>query len=83
MTYDVRTNTFRVYCEMLPMLSEEEKTALRGFLLAGREEALVAGDAEAKHARFRIAKGKIANYLSNRGYDLKKAEAEWTAKRKK
>jgi hypothetical protein len=82
MTYDVRTNTYRVYCEMLPALSEAEKAKVRGFLLDGREEALVAGDANAKHEKFRVAKGKIANYLSGRGYDLKKAEAEWAAKRK-
>ena len=47
-------------------------------LLAGREEALVAGDANEKHEKFRLAKGKIANYLSAQGYDMKKAsEAEW------
>ena len=82
MTYDVRGNTFKVYCEMLPKLTDEEKATIRELLLAGREEALVAGDADEKHARFRVAKGKIANYLSRRGYDLKKAEAEWNEKRK-
>jgi hypothetical protein len=81
MTYGVRTNTFRVYCEMLPKLTDEEKQALREFLLAGREEALVAGGADEKHEKFRIAKGKIANYLSKRGYDLKAAEKEWARKK--
>ena len=80
MTYDVRLNTFRVYCEMLPKLTEHEKATIRTLLLAGREEALIAGDAEQKHAQFRVAKGKIANYLSQQGYDLKKAEAEWHAR---
>jgi hypothetical protein len=83
MTYDVRLNTFQVYCEQLPELTDEEKQALREFLLAGREEALIAGDATEKHEKFRIAKGKIANYLSKRGYDLKAAEKEWAEKRKK
>jgi hypothetical protein len=83
MTYGVRTNTFRVYCEMLPKLTDEEKQALREFLLAGREEALVAGGADEKHEKFRIAKGKIANYLSQRGYDLKAAEKEWAQKKQK
>jgi hypothetical protein len=68
---------------MLPKLTDEEKAKLRAFLLAGREEALVAGDANEKHEKFRIAKGKIANYLSGRGYDLKAAEKEWAEKRKK
>lgn len=83
MTYGVRTNTFRVYCEMLPKLTDEEKQALREFLMAGREEALVAGGADEKHEKFRVAKGKIANYLSKRGYDLKAAEKEWAEKKKK
>jgi Protein of unknown function (DUF3826) len=83
MTYGVRTNTFRVYCEMLPKLTNEEKQALREFLMAGREEALVAGGADEKHEKFRIAKEKIANYLSKRGYDMKAAEKEWAEKRKK
>ncbi len=83
MTYGVRTNTFRVYCEMLPKLTDEEKQVLRDFLLAGREEALVAGGADEKHEKFRIAKGKIANHLSQRGYDLKAAEKEWAQKKEK
>jgi hypothetical protein len=83
MTYDVRVQTFKVYCEMLPDLTDKHKATIRDMLLAGREEALVAGSAEGKHEKFRIAKGKIANYLSQQGYDLKKAEAEWNAKQKK
>lgn len=83
MTYDVRLNTFRVYCEMLPTLTDAQKTKLREFLLAGREDALVAGDANEKHEKFRIAKGRITNYLSGQGYDVKKASDEWVAKQKK
>jgi Protein of unknown function (DUF3826) len=82
MTYDVRLLTFKVYCEMLPKLTEQETAMIREMLRAGREAALVAGDADEKHAKFRIAKGKIANFLSKQGYDLKKAEAEWNARRK-
>jgi hypothetical protein len=83
MTYDVRLNTFKVYCAMLPALTDAQKKMIRELLLAGREEALVAGDANAKHEKFRIAKGKIANYLSEQGYDMKKASEEWAAKQKK
>jgi hypothetical protein len=82
MTYDVRLLTFKAYCEMLPDLTGEQKAKIRELLLSGREEALVAGSASEKHEKFRIAKGKIANYLSGQGYDLKRAEAEWNAKRK-
>jgi hypothetical protein len=72
-----------VYCEMLPALTDTQKTTIREMLLAGREEALVAGDASEKHEKFRIAKGKITNYLSAQGYDMKKASQEWAAKQKK
>jgi hypothetical protein len=83
MTYDVRLNTFKVYGEMLPNLTDAQRKTIREMLLAGREEALVAGDANLKHEKFRIAKGKITNYLSAQGYDMKKASEEWVAKQKK
>ena len=51
-------------------------------LLAGREEALVAGGSNEKHEKFRLAKGKITNYLSGQGYDMKKASADWAEKQK-
>ena len=83
MTYGVLLLTFQVYCEMLPKLTDQEKATIREHLLAGREAALVAGDANEKHEQFRLAKGKIVNFLSKQGYDLKKAEAEWNERRKK
>jgi hypothetical protein len=82
MTYDVRVNTFKVYCEMLPQLTEAQKTMIQAHLRDGREEALIAGNAEEKHEKFRVAKGKITNELSKQGYDMKKAAADWDAKRK-
>jgi len=82
MTYDVRLVTFRVYCEMLPNLTGEEKAKVSDLLLAGREDALVAGSANEKHEKFRIAKGRINNYLSARGYDMRKASEDWAAKQK-
>ncbi len=83
MTYDVRLITFRVYGEMLPNLTDAQKAKIRELLLAGREDALVAGDANEKHEKFRLAKGRITNYLSAQGYDMKKASEEWAAKQKK
>jgi hypothetical protein len=83
MTYDVRPTTFRVYCEMLPNLTDDEKVMIRKHLLRARDEALVAGSADEKHEKFRLAKGRIGNDLSARGYDLKRASDEWAAKRKK
>ena len=83
MTYDVRPTTFRVYCEMLPTLKDDEKVMIRNHLLRARDEALVAGSAGEKHEKFRLAKGRIGNDLSARGYDLKQASDEWAAKQKK
>jgi hypothetical protein len=83
MTYGVRVNTYKVYCEMLPDLTDAQKVKVRELLLAGREEALVAGGADEKHEKFRQAKGRITNYLSAEGYDMKKAAEEWAAKQKK
>jgi len=82
MTYDVRRTTFRVYCEMLPKLTDGQKTKISDLLLAGREDALVAGDANRKHEQFRRAKGRINNYLSAQGYDMKKASEDWAARQK-
>ena len=82
MTYEVRLITFKTYCEMLPKLTDTQKTKVSDLLLAGREEALVAGDANQKHEAFRRAKGRINNYLSAQGYDMKKASEDWAAKQK-
>jgi hypothetical protein len=83
MTYNVRPTTERVYAEMLPMLKSDEVTRIAALLRQGRDEAIVAGDANEKHEKFRIAKGKITNFLSSRGYDMKAAAAAWAEKQKK
>lgn len=81
MTYGVLPNTLKAYREMLPSLTEPQAARVRELLLAGREEALTAGSSEAKHATFGRAKGRVNNYLSAQGYDLKKAGEEWAARR--
>jgi hypothetical protein len=80
MTYNVRPRTFRVYCEMLPMLTEVQKTVLERELLRGRNEAIIAGGSNEKHEQFRLAKGRIGNFLSQQGYDLKTAQEKWAKK---
>ncbi len=81
MTYGVLPNTLKAYREMLPALTEPQAARVRELLLAGREEALTAGSSEAKHATFGRAKGRVNNFLSAQGYDLKKAGEEWAARR--
>lgn len=77
MTYGVMTNTYKVYTDMLPDLTDEQRRTIKAWLLEAREHALDAGSSEKKHWWFGKYKGRINNYLSAAGYDLKKAEKDW------
>ena len=67
LTYGVLPLTFRVYREMLPDLTTDQKTQILTWLTAAREQAMDAGSAEEKHAWFGKYKGRINNYLSAAG----------------
>lgn len=82
MTYGVLPITFTGYLEMIPGLTEGQKKQIMAYLLEAREHAMDAGSSEEKHAWFGKYKGKINNYLSAAGYDLKKAGEEWQRRRK-
>lgn len=82
MTYGVLPNTFKVYQEMLPDLSAEQRTQILAWLTEAREHAMDAGTSKEKHAWFGKYKGRINNYLSKAGYDMKKAEREMFARKK-
>ena len=77
MTYGVVPITYTGYLEMIPGLTEDQKKQIMAYLLEAREHAMDAGSSEEKHAWFGKYKGKINNYLSAAGYDLKKASEEW------
>ena len=51
---------------------EEQKTKIKGWLIEAREQAMDGESAEKKTEIFGKYKGRIANYLSSQGYDLKK-----------
>lgn len=74
LTYGVLLITYEGYLRLLPELTEEEQRRIHAWLVEAREYAMDAGSSEAKHACFGKYKGKINNYLSQRGYDLKAAE---------
>jgi hypothetical protein len=74
MTYGVANGTYNVYMEMMPDLSEEQKRQVKAWLLEARELAMDQGSSREKHGVFGKYKGKINNYLSAAGYDLKEAE---------
>ncbi|MFT2008883.1 DUF3826 domain-containing protein [Pontibacter sp. 13R65] len=82
MTYGVVPITYKGYLAMLPNLTEEQKTQIMAWLVEAREHAMDAGSSEKKHGWFGKYKGRINNYLSAAGYDLKKAGDEWVAREK-
>lgn len=81
-TYNVLPITWKGYQEMIPRLTEEEKQYIYAALVEARELAMDAGSSKEKHGWFGKYKGRINNYLSARGYDMKKESEEW-AKRVK
>lgn len=81
MTYGVLPITYKGYLEMIPQLTEEQKKQIMVYLVEARERAMDAGSSEGKHAWFGKYKGKINNFLSAAGYDLKKEGQEWQKRR--
>ena len=77
MTYNVVNITYHGYMDMLPNLTEEQKKQIRAWLEEAREYAMDAETAEKKHGWFGKYKGRINNYLSAAGYDLKKEGEAW------
>lgn len=80
MTYGVLPLTFRVYQQMLPDLTAAQRAQLLAWLTEAREHAMDGSTSDEKHAWFGKYKGKINNYLSAAGYDMKKAEKNLTKK---
>lgn len=77
MTYGVVKVTYDSHLDMIPSLTDEEKTQIYAWLVEAREFAMDAENSNKKHAAFGKYKGRINNYLSKRGYDLKKEREEW------
>ncbi len=76
MTYGVLERTYNGYLNLLPELTPEQRRYILGNLLTARELAMDKGSSDEKHATFGKFKGRINNYLSWLGYDMKKAEME-------
>lgn len=82
MTYGVLPITYKAYQEQILTLTEEQKKQILTWLTQAREHAMDAESSDKKHAWFGKYKGKINNYLSAAGYDLKKEGQEWEKRRK-
>lgn len=80
MTYGIVQVTYKSYLDMLPALTEQQKTTLMAYLVEAREIAMDAASSKEKHEWFGKYKGRINNYLSAEGYDLKKASEERNAR---
>jgi hypothetical protein len=81
MTYGVLPVTLRAYVELLPQLTGEQRERIRAWLEEAREQAMDAGTSKEKHAVFGRYKGRINNFLSAAGYDLKQAERDLSLRR--
>jgi hypothetical protein len=62
---------------MIPTLTNEQKAQIMTWLVEAREYAMDAETSEKKHGWFGKYKGRINNYLSAAGYDLKKEGDAW------
>ena len=74
LTYGVVPNTYGRYLQLLPELKDEERKQVKAWLIEAREYAMDGGSSHEKHGWFRKYKGRINNYFSERGYDIKAAE---------
>jgi Spy/CpxP family protein refolding chaperone len=81
MTYGVLPATLRVYHDMFPQLTPAQRERIRSWLEDAREEAMDAGTSREKHSVFGRYKGRINNFLSAAGYDLKQAERDLARRR--
>ena len=82
MTYNKVKVTYDAYCEIVPNLTDRQKQRMLELLQDAREEAMDGGSAEEKSAVFNRFKGKINNYLTAEGHDLKQAYKDWGERRK-
>jgi FtsZ-binding cell division protein ZapB len=83
MTYGVLKVTYTAYQDMIPTLTEDQKSKIYTWLKEARELAMDEGSSEDKHKVFGKYKGRINNYLSSEGYDLKKEEKAWQERLRK
>jgi hypothetical protein len=77
MTYGVLPLTYKAYCDMVLNLTDEQKLQIKVWLTEARELAMDAGSSDEKHKWFGKYKGRINNYLSQAGYNMKLEGEEW------
>lgn len=81
MTYNILPLTYKAYLEMIPDLTSSQKVQIMADLIEAREYSMDAGSSEEKHWWFGKYKGRINNYLSSQGYNIKQEEKDWAERR--
>ncbi len=77
MTFGRLPRDYKAQLEMIPSLTDEEKAQVLIWLKEAREFAMDAADSKGKHFWFDKYRGRTNNWLSSRGYDLKKERDAW------
>ena len=77
MTFGRLKRDYQATQDMIPTLSDFEKQQILIWLKEAREYAMDAADSKGKHHWFDKYRGRTNNWLSARGYDLKKERDEW------
>ena len=77
MTFGRLKRDYQATQDMIPTLSDFEKQQILIWLKEAREYAMDAADSKGKHFWFDKYRGRTNNWLSARGYDLKKERDEW------
>ena len=77
MTFGRLKRDYQAQLDMIPSLTDEEKTQVMIWLREAREFAMDCGDSKQKHFWFDKYRGRTNNWLSSRGYDLKKEREQW------
>ncbi|MCA5004698.1 DUF3826 domain-containing protein [Sphingobacterium bovistauri] len=76
-TYGILPRTYNAYLAMIPNLKDGQKKIILDMLKEARDLAIIGSDSKQRHAAFGKYKGRINNYLSKEGYDLKKEGEKW------
>ena len=77
MTYGRLKRDYNAQLDMIPTLTDFEKQQILVWLKEAREYAMDAADSKGKHFWFDKYRGRTNNWLSARGYDLKKERDAW------
>jgi hypothetical protein len=74
--------TYDAYLQIVPNLTDDDKTQIMSLLKDAREEAMDGVNTKEKDAIFKKYKGKINNYLSAKGHDVGQAYKDFGEKQK-